>query len=117
MDTGPVEGPGANFNQNMAAENVMAAQLTDTNNFLQGHLEQVATENHDLQEQLVAMQQQLHQMNLAQSQRQPSFQQPNARPPMPPMPPPQMFQQQQIPQFNPNYHQDQMQWKQQINMN
>jgi hypothetical protein len=62
------------------------------------------------------MQQQLHQMNLAQSQRQPVFQHPSARPPMPPMPPmppPQMFQQQQIPLFNPNQHQNQMQWQQQ----
>ena len=113
-DTGPVEGPGTNFSQNTAAENITVAQLSETNNFIQGHLEQVAIENHDLQEQLVAMQQQLHQMNLAQSQRQPPFQQPSARPPMPP---PQMFQQQQMPQFNVNHHPDQMQWQQPMNMN
>jgi hypothetical protein len=97
------------------------AQLADTNNFLQGHLEQVASENQDLQEQLVAMQQQLHQMNLAQAQRQPAFQQPIARPPMPqmnpmppmpPMLPPQMFQQQQFPQVN-TQHPNHMQWQQQ----
>jgi len=82
----------ANFAEATAADRTAFTNLTDTNNILQDHLEQVSAQNVTLQDQITNMQTQIHHMNMAQQQP-PAQSQRSPAPPMytPPSQAPRMY--------------------------